>query len=957
MSKLREIIAVPSELVLGVSINERVPAGDQKRQRAEVVEILRRLGSQPGMILADEVGMGKTFVALAVAYTFAINSPRGPVIVMVPANLVNKWEDDLKTFCELYLQDRRPVNSNSQNRQDFLSPNTVRYGVARHSVDLMKLLDDSPRERCHIIFLAQGAMAKRQTDKWIRLALIAEALRLHGRGMATQLIKVKEQIHRFLGELLWAIGEERAHGWGEELWRTLIKTDPKVWRDTYNQSVRDPKRRLVDHPVPKVVVRCLQKGKVDLRPLAESLKGMPIRASGGENRISDRLTRVRKALKYAEERLWKELLSQARWRSPLLVMDEAHHLKNPETAHARQFQAASYDEEMRTGDGAMADVFDRMLFLTATPFQLGHHELVRVMERFGDVRWNDEELGNKEDFHAKLGAVGDALTESQRTAIALQKVWTRLRLEDCDADVDAWWARLQLVGREALTCHQKAVVEAFHEAKRCRDEAARVLKPWILRHNKGTVWDKSDIQRRIRREGAQVNGGQELGGLPIPEDQLLPFFLAARSAVNPRQDLLGEALCSSYEAFRLTREKRSDLKDTELEEISGGVELAHANWYLREFDQALEKCSGSMHPKMSTTVRRVVDLWEAGEKVLVFGFYRHTCRALRVHIGAEIDRRLAAAGIQRLQQHNEEIDAPTFRKTVERIQDRFFDKLDAPGRRALDAELNKIVSAREAELKESKVSTKEFDDLIEIMRRFLRVPTTLARSFPLAELETLDPVDAVNRLLDHTDSSQVSWRKKFEGFIFFLLKGCTADERRSYLDAARITKTGRIRVERDDEEDEDSHTQATTLANVQSATGKTKRDKRAQLMKAFNTPFFPDILVCSQVMGEGVDLQRFCRHVIHHDLDWNPSTIEQRTGRIDRLGCKAEGRHPIMMYLPYLAGAADERQFRVMAEREQWFRIVMGQDDVAKLITPDAATNVPLPSAIVNELGFELGLV
>ena len=69
-------------------------------------------------------------------------------------------------------------------------------------------------------------------------------------------------------------------------------------------------------------------------------------------------------------------------------------------------------------------------------------------------------------------------------------------------------------------------------------------------------------------------------------------------------------------------------------------------------------------------------------------------------------------------------------------------------------------------------------------------------------------------------------------------------------------------------------------------------------MRAFNTPFFPDILVCSEVMGEGVDLQRFCRHVIHHDLAWNPSTIEQRTGRIDRLGCKAEGRHPIPFTCP-----------------------------------------------------------
>ena len=127
-------------------------------------------------------------------------------------------------------------------------------------------------------------------------------------------------------------------------------------------------------------------------------------------------------------------------------------------------------------------------------------------------------------------------------------------------------------------------------------------------------------------------------------------------------------------------------------------------------------------------------------------------------------------------------------------------------------------------------------------------------------------------------------------------------------------------------------------------------------MRAFNTPFFPDIFVCSGVMGEGVDLQRFCRHVIHHDLAWNPSTIEQRTGRIDRLGCKAEGRQPIVVYLPYLAGTADERQYQVMSHREQWFRLVMGQDEVAKLITPDTDTAVPLPTSIADELSFTLGL-
>ena len=41
---------------------------------------------------------------------------------------------------------------------------------------------------------------------------------------------------------------------------------------------------------------------------------------------------------------------------------------------------------------------------------------------------------------------------------------------------------------------------------------------------------------------------------------------------------------------------------------------------------------------------------------------------------------------------------------------------------------------------------------------------------------------------------------------------------------------------------------------------------------------------------------------------------------------------PEVVYLPCLAGTADERQFQVMTEHEQWFRIVMGQDEVAQLI-------------------------
>ena len=940
------------DLVLGTRKNSRVPEADQTRQRAEVEEILHRLHSKPGVILADEAGMGKTFVALAVAYSVAVHSQRGPVVLMVPANLVDKWEQDLKTFCELYLENRVPVQKGVATRKALNARTAIRYGVARHSIELLKLLDDPPRERCHLIFLAQGAMAHRQSDKWVRLALIAAALKRHGRGGANRLIQVKNQIHRFLAELLWAIGEERANDLRADVWRRLLRTKPATWKKVYNRAVKNENWLLADEPVPMTVIKTLR--RVHLDRLAEALEALPVVARGGDERVSVRLNDVRQVLRQVEADLWKEILAEARWRSPLLVMDEAHHLKNPGTSLARQLQSADLEQDLRTGDGAMANVFERMLFLTATPFQLGHHELVSVLRRFGDVRWDSGQLGSHEDFSQRLNELGQALTDSQRTAIGLQRAWSKLRPEDGADNVESWWENLSQIPHQALNNHQRAVVEAFEAAKNSRGKAEQALRPWIVRHNKGAVWAGTSIARRRRVDGAAIMGQTATAGLPIPAEQLLPFFLAARSAVNPSQDVLGEALSSSYEAFRSTRKSREVAKDEQEESVP--ADFSNARWFLKEFDNALERCSGSAHPKMTATVRKAVDLWEAGEKVLVFAFYRYTCRALRIHISDEIEKRSLSTAERRLQEAGWHGGQAQVERLLDRAQRRYFDDVRSPGRKAVDAELHKIVSARAATLEKAGMTDRQRETVVEIMRRFLRVTTTLARCFPLGELNSLEPEKAIAQTLDYVDASDMSWRKKFDGFVEFLTTQCSTEERKLYLEAAERTQTGGIRVEDNEDEGFIAEKGRVTLANVQVATGKTKRSKRARLMRAFNTPFFPDILVCSEVMGEGVDLQRFCRHVIHHDLAWNPSAIEQRTGRIDRLGCKAEGRQPIEVYLPYLAGTADERQYRVMSDREQWFRVVIGQDEVARLITQDTSTAIPLPTRVSDELSFKLGL-
>ena len=59
------------------------------------------------------------------------------------------------------------------------------------------------------------------------------------------------------------------------------------------------------------------------------------------------------------------------------------------------------------------------------------------------------------------------------------------------------------------------------------------------------------------------------------------------------------------------------------------------------------------------------------------------------------------------------------------------------------------------------------------------------------------------------------------------------------------------------------------------------------IIEEFKSASGPDILLSSEIAAEGVDLQ-FSRFLINYDLPWNPMKIEQRIGRIDRIGQTAD---------------------------------------------------------------------
>ncbi len=92
--------------------------------------------------------------------------------------------------------------------------------------------------------------------------------------------------------------------------------------------------------------------------------------------------------------------------------------------------------------------------------------------------------------------------------------------------------------------------------------------------------------------------------------------------------------------------------------------------------------------------------------------------------------------------------------------------------------------------------------------------------------------------------------------------------------------------------------------------GSTRQD-RNETLHQFRQAEGRSVLLTSEVGGEGLDLQ-FCRILVNYDLPWNPMKVEQRIGRIDRIGQKS----PSVEILSLICeGTIEERIYRRLYER------------------------------------------
>jgi SNF2 family DNA or RNA helicase len=80
------------------------------------------------------------------------------------------------------------------------------------------------------------------------------------------------------------------------------------------------------------------------------------------------------------------------------------------------------------------------------------------------------------------------------------------------------------------------------------------------------------------------------------------------------------------------------------------------------------------------------------------------------------------------------------------------------------------------------------------------------------------------------------------------------------------------------------------------------------------------VLLCTESGGEGRNIQ-FCNTLINFDVPWNPMAIEQRIGRIDRIGQHRE----VFVFNLVTRGTLEDQLLALLEEKISMFELVVGE--------------------------------
>jgi len=105
-------------------------------------------------------------------------------------------------------------------------------------------------------------------------------------------------------------------------------------------------------------------------------------------------------------------------------------------------------------------------------------------------------------------------------------------------------------------------------------------------------------------------------------------------------------------------------------------------------------------------------------------------------------------------------------------------------------------------------------------------------------------------------------------------------------------------------------------------------------VRQFRMPGYPLVLITTDLLQEGEDLHTFCSAIHHYGISWTPSAMEQRTGRIDRARSQTErrlgqvrgeldGEDMLQVHFPHLRDTVEVFQVRRVLQRMNTFLRLM----------------------------------
>ncbi|MBR7793954.1 DEAD/DEAH box helicase [Undibacterium sp. FT147W] len=116
---------------------------------------------------------------------------------------------------------------------------------------------------------------------------------------------------------------------------------------------------------------------------------------------------------------------------------------------------------------------------------------------------------------------------------------------------------------------------------------------------------------------------------------------------------------------------------------------------------------------------------------------------------------------------------------------------------------------------------------------------------------------------------------------------------------------------------------ASYFAGLSPVARRSGRRKDVNVVPQFKFPIFPNVLICTDVLREGVNLHLFCDRVSHYGIAWNSGDLEQRIGRVERADSLFERKilsndaYKLRVGFPYLAKTLDERQVMKAINRKK----------------------------------------